>query len=222
MQEFSPHNLSTTQLSVINRYLDPSNVLAGIRFTALICQDTACPYKKYCPLHITQEARPLGAPCPVEIKRMAQIIQGRVHELGIKPENFTDLESVAEVARLDIMIARSEMEIADTKLVIDNAVGIDAKGHPLYVKVLNPAVQALEKFSMLKQRKLKELEATRRAKREAGEIQGRTDGMNLANMDKFLRDQKKRDAELKAKYMQNVVATVTVNEDEKPEETGSQ
>jgi hypothetical protein len=166
--KFGSHELTEAQKDAIAAYLNPiDKVSGGVRFLPLICYDDRCRYKAHCPLHLLKLPRPTGDPCSVEISQLQNTQKEYIEELQIQPEDYTDRRQVDMLALLETLINRAMQELStqDGSIAIDVPVGTDAKGRPVYSKTLHPSVLALEKAMAARARILKDLVATRAAKK---------------------------------------------------------
>lgn len=87
--------------------------------------------------------------CLIEVELMKEFIMRTVDEYDIDPANFTEIGFANELAEIEILLMRLNMNIAkaeNAELVIDQTVGIGQDGTPLIQKQLSPFMEQKEKL----------------------------------------------------------------------------
>jgi hypothetical protein len=202
--EFSQHPPDEAARVSLLSYLNPRRLVGNIRFSPLICAGDACRYTAHCPLAIRKHPLPIGDACPVEMQRMVTSISERAREMGIQMDHYTDVAELADVAYLEILIDRASQELGNVGtggMVISDDVGFDRQGNVIRQRKTNPALLAIEKMRMLKTRILKDLEATRKGRRQAGHQERQSQAESLAKARKALADMSSSDKELLGKAL---------------------
>jgi len=108
------------------------------------CKGHECPFKNSCPLikHNVVE-RAIGENCPVEIVDAFRYFAGYVVDLGIQPNDYTDIQMINDIVRLQLMINRCDKLLQNEDPISVIIEGVDAKTtlrhnnrgpHPLVVQ----------------------------------------------------------------------------------------
>lgn len=164
-----------------------------------------CMYKEDCPFDSdVVENRFKDKSCPVEVVEAFKLFAGYVINLGIKPDDFSDLQLVGDLVRLLLLARRCDLYNKD-KPVWEQQVGqIDKLGNVHYNKVPILTFSMMNSIRKDIQEIYKQLIATREAKvkRDAAmkDVKGATDLFSqLKKAAESLQKQKEEEARQQAK-----------------------
>jgi len=92
------------------------------------CKGKECAFADTCPL-IKYEVvdRAIGKPCPVECVDAFRYFSGYVTDLGVRPTDFTDIQMINDLVRLQIMINRCDKFLQKEDPFEVTIAGVDAK-----------------------------------------------------------------------------------------------
>lgn len=133
----------------------------------LLCSGPKCLHQ-ICPFH-TSKKYPLTKQCPVEFRLIQTLTQGYIEDLGVDPDNASEMTLVNKLVECDIIELRANSglsggndEEAGTllKTIISES---DNGTHKEEVK-LHPLLEAKEKMTRIKMNILDAFVATRREK----------------------------------------------------------
>jgi hypothetical protein len=169
LPESTRASLTPAQRDGLQQYSDSMKFgIAGV--SPMICADQQCPYFAKCPLVRQNVPRPTGQDCPVEEFNQARWISQWTDALGIDISDVNmsayDMLLLNDLGVYQTLEARATMELAlDPSIMIQSAVAVDPKsGRPIMKRELNPLIGFKEKIAKIKQKLLKEMIATRKAK----------------------------------------------------------
>lgn len=103
-----------------------------------ICAGTSgCPFGSIC--SIPNRDSFIGQPCPLELLEIYKHFSGYVKDLSIRPEDYTDLQLVADLTRLQLEMWRSDMHMRLEPEVLREVKVVDQKtGRTFDQSVVNP------------------------------------------------------------------------------------
>jgi hypothetical protein len=147
----------------------------------MYCGGARCPFASRCPLvqmktekgvNPTHGRAPVGRQCIIEVELMKHWIIQYVQEYDVDPNNFTEVAYVNELAEIEILLMRLNMNLAkveNAELVIDQNVGISQTGEAIVQKQLSPFMQQKEALQNRRSRIIKLMVGDRqeRYKKEA-------------------------------------------------------
>jgi len=92
------------------------------------CKGEDCVFADSCPL-VKHDvvSRALGNPCPIECVDAFRYFSGYVTDLGVKPTDFTDLQMINDLVRLQIMINRCDKFLQKEDPFEVTVAGVDAR-----------------------------------------------------------------------------------------------
>ena len=142
--------------------------------TAMIpiyCAGAQCPFAHRCPLVEIGKA-PLGKQCIIETQLIREWTLRYFEEYDIDPNNFTEVAYINELAEIEILLTRLNINLAKpehAELVTDQVVGISSCGTPVIQKQLSPFMDQKEKLQNRRSKVIKLMVGDRqeRYKKEA-------------------------------------------------------
>ena len=142
--------------------------------TAMIpiyCAGSQCPFAHRCPLVEIGKA-PLGKQCIIETQLIREWTLRYFEEYDIDPNNFTEVAYINELAEIEILLTRLNINLAKpehAELVTDQVVGISSCGTPVIQKQLSPFMDQKEKLQNRRSKVIKLMVGDRqeRYKKEA-------------------------------------------------------
>lgn len=164
-------SLTQDQRDSLGAYV--KNMRFGISSVApMICRDDKCPYFNKCGLVRANIPRPIGKDCPQEDALQKVWIDQFAKDLGIDVDDPStsvyDMLLLNDLANYQLLEVRATMELSENpKIQTKSIVAIDPKtGNPIYRPELNQIILFKEKIAKMKNKLLRELIATRKAKSE--------------------------------------------------------
>ena len=162
VSDYSDVVLTIEQAKSLHNHL--RNLSTGTAVTApMMCAGASCPFQDRCPLvqmrtdpdpdkrgHPQHGKAPVGKPCILEVQLIKEWIMRYFEEYDVDPSNFTEVGYINELAELQIMDMRVNMNIAkvgNSTFIIDQVVGTDREGDPIIQKQLSPFVEMKEKIA---------------------------------------------------------------------------
>lgn len=146
----------------------------------MFCGGAHCPFATRCPLVQTKydddpEVRgdpihgkaPIGRQCIIEVQLMKQWIVNYFEEYDVDPTNWTEVGYVNELAEIEILLMRLNMNIAKvehSELVIDQMVGVGQDGTPIIQKALSPFMEQKERLQSRRSKIIKLMVGDRQEK----------------------------------------------------------
>jgi len=133
----------------------------------MYCGGPRCPFADRCPLQAIGKA-PLGKQCLIEVQLMKEWIIRYFDEYDIDPNNFTEISMINELAEIEVMLMRLNMNLAkreNSELVIDQVVGIANDGQtPLVQKNVSPFMELKDRLQSRKSKIIKLMVGDRQEK----------------------------------------------------------
>lgn len=133
----------------------------------LYCAGEKCPFAERCPLQQMGKA-PLGRQCLTEIQLMKEWIIRYFDEYDVDPNNFTEIAYINELAEIEIMLMRLNINLAkkeNAELVIDQVVGIANDGEtPLIQKNVSPFMELKDRLQSRRSKIIKLMVGDRQEK----------------------------------------------------------
>ena len=132
----------------------------------LLCAGRQCPVKQ-CPFH-SGENWPISEPCPIEGKLISMWMRSYMEDLGIDPENITEMVLINKVVEADIIDYRINIALsggndkeASTLLKTDT---VETEHATSTSTNIHPLLDIKEKYHKIRQSVLETFAATRREK----------------------------------------------------------
>jgi hypothetical protein len=125
-----------------------------------------CPFADRCPLQQIKKA-PIGRQCLIEVNLMKEWIIRYIEEYDIDPNNFTEVAYVNELAEIEVLLMRLNMNIAkvhNAELVIDQQVGATNQGEPILQKAISPFIELKDRLQGRRSRIIKLMVGDRQEK----------------------------------------------------------
>lgn len=144
--------------------------------TPMYCGGARCPFQARCPLvqmkgepgaNSTHGRAPIGRQCIIEVELMKHWLIQYVNEYDVNPNNFTEVAFVNELAEIEILLMRLNMNLAkveNCELVIDQTIGISHNGEAIVQKALSPFMQQKEALQNRRSRIIKMMVGDRETK----------------------------------------------------------
>ena len=137
----------------------------------LYCAGPQCPFANRCPL-IEIDKAPIGRQCIIETQLIKEWTLRYFEEYDIDPNNFTEIGYINELAEIEILLNRLNMNLAKpehAELVTDQVVGISSQGVPVIQKQLSPFMEQKERLQNRRSKVIKLMVGDRqeRYKKEA-------------------------------------------------------
>ena len=114
----------------------------------LYCAGSQCPFAHSCPLVEINKA-PLGRQCILEVQLLKEWTLRYFEEYDVDPHNFTEIGYINELAEIEILLNRLNMNLArpeNAELVIDQVAHISHDGTPILQKQLSPFMEQKERL----------------------------------------------------------------------------
>ena len=137
----------------------------------LYCAGPKCPFANRCPL-IEIDKAPIGRQCIIETQLIKEWTLRYFEEYDIDPNNFTEIGYINELAEIEILLNRLNMNLAKpehAELVTDQVVGVSSQGVPVIQKQLSPFMDQKERLQNRRSKVIKLMVGDRqeRYKKEA-------------------------------------------------------
>lgn len=130
------------------------------------CGGDRCPTKDRCPLYAIKK-HPLGKICLIENQLLTEWIMRYIEEYDVDPNNFTEITMVNELADLQILEMRINTNLSkpeNSALIINQSVGVDRDGDPIFQQVISPLMELKERISSRRTRIVKLMVGDRQEK----------------------------------------------------------
>jgi len=134
--------------------------------TPMYCGGDMCPFKERCVFWQMGKA-PVGRQCLIEVELMKQWIMDYMTEFDVDPNNFTEVAYVNELAELEILDMRINMNLAkpeNSELVTEQTVGVDREGDPIVQKQISPFMEMKDRISARRSKIIKLMVGDRQEK----------------------------------------------------------
>lgn len=161
--------LNPEQIEKLEVYSSIAKQGFGLISGPMICS-SACPYMAKCPIHLAGIPLPTGKDCPVEWSLLKSSISSMARSLGIDldGDNIDPFDAMLlnDLGVIILIEKRALEEMSSSpNTAPDMASGFDPSDNSIiYKPQMNPRVSLLEKLAKMKNRIMKELIATRKAK----------------------------------------------------------
>ena len=114
----------------------------------IYCAGSKCPFAHRCPLVEIGKA-PVGRQCIIEVQLMREWTVRYFEEYDVDPNNFTEIGYINELAEIEILLNRLNMNLAkpeNAELVIDQVAHVTHDGTPILQKQLSPFMEQKERL----------------------------------------------------------------------------
>lgn len=153
--------LTPTQARKIHTHLQKLST-GSYAMTPMYCSGSQCPFSDRCPLVAlradanseneispTHGAAPIGKQCLIEVQLLKEFVMRYFMEYDIDPNNFTEVAYINELAEIEILLMRLNMNLArkeNSELIIDQVANISPDGTPILQKQLSPFMEQKERL----------------------------------------------------------------------------
>jgi hypothetical protein len=134
--------------------------------TPMYCAGPMCPFAQRCPLQSINKA-PIGKQCLIEVQLMKEWIMRYIEEYDVDPNNFTEVAYVNELAEIEVLLMRLNMNIAkaeNAELIIDQEVGATNQGDPIIQKNVSPFMDLKDRLQSRRSKIIKLMVGDRQEK----------------------------------------------------------
>ncbi len=133
------------------------------RTIPMVCSGDTCPMAANCPIGDKDGYK--DKKCPVETIEAFKTLAGYVRELGITPDNHTDIKHVINLVRLDIMLMRLDVEESIHGVIEEQVHSVvQNRGQVVSARVFSPASKAKLEIMTQQQKIWQGLNASREAR----------------------------------------------------------
>lgn len=183
-------DLTDGNISALRKFID-RNSRGFIGSLPMVCRGGSCPFLSICVLHEQGLQLPVGSKCPLEESLGYLYVNKHLKALGIEdidsPENSFDMDMLYELAGQELIRWRCGVLLSkNPDLTIEQQSGETLSGEPLFIEIMNPVIEIMDKAGRSIGKIREALVATRRAQVVAGQV---------------AMDASQRSAELKEKAM---------------------
>lgn len=123
-------------------------------YSLMRCGGADCKLAGWCDLvqigHGRHGKAPVGKQCPYEMALYAEAVQSHMEHFEVDPNNFTEWKMVTELAQIDVINWRFNMELSlpeNASMTVEQTVGVDPRtGDPITQQQINPIFEAQQKL----------------------------------------------------------------------------
>lgn len=144
-------------------------------FTLLHCQGNACPFASRCPLVKMGKSpekphgkAPFKSDCLLEATLLRDAATSYIQEYQVDPANFTEVNIVTELAEIEVLLWRINMQLAvgeNALLVINQTIGFDRQsGQAIVQQQVSPLFEQKQKLAARKSKLIKLMVGDRQEK----------------------------------------------------------
>lgn len=148
LDDYSDIQMTPHQAKRISSHLNKLST-GSHAMVPLSCSGPSCPFASHCVLQ-KEGLAPLGRQCLPEVHLLKKYSVQYFEEFDVNPDNFTEVGYISELAELMILEMRLNMNLArpeNATLMIDEPVGADREGVPIYKLAISPMIELKEKLS---------------------------------------------------------------------------
>jgi hypothetical protein len=166
LDDYDDIKLSPTEARKIHQHLQKLST-GSTAMVPIYCGGSRCPFKDRCPLFAIGK-HPLSKQCLIEIQLLKEWIIKYFEEYDVDPNNFTEVAYINELAEIEILLMRLNMNLArpeNAELVIDQVVGIANDGEtPIVQKQLSPFMDQKDRLQSRRSKIIKLMVGDRQEK----------------------------------------------------------
>lgn len=132
----------------------------------LLCTGSGCPFAQSCVFQQMGKA-PIGQPCIVEVQLLQVWRESYILEYDIDPDSMTELTFINELAEIELMLYRLNLNLAkvgNAELVQEETVAVDREGNVLTRRTVSAFMEAKEKLANRKAKIVKLMVGDRQEK----------------------------------------------------------
>jgi hypothetical protein len=156
----------------------------------MICMGESCP-NKICPFR-DEKNFPLTLQCPIEVRMVQMLTQGYMEELGVEPENLTEMTLINKIVECDLIDYRVNIGLSggkDPEAASLLSVTVMDNGKTLTESIsIHPLLEAKDKASKIKMNILESFTATRREKYKKAAALKKSEGTDASTFLSDLKD----------------------------------
>ena len=174
ISSYLPDDMELTETEQTQLVKGIQRKLTGLSASVPIkCYGDACPFAMECPLHKIGKA-PEGHSCPVESMTIDLYTKRYIDEFDVEPDNFSEVNTMAQLAVTHIMEMRGFMAIGKDEDnnspdgIIKNVVGFTPEEDPITQYQEHPGYVIIDRAWKWRAKLLESLGATRREKYKMG------------------------------------------------------
>ena len=165
LDDYEEMELSPTEARKIHSHLQKLST-GSTAMIPMYCGGKICPFAARCPLQQMDKA-PIGKQCLIEVQLMKEWIIRYFDEYDVDPNNFTDIGYINELAEIEILQMRLNMNIAkaeNAELITDQVAGFSHEGVPILQKQLSPFMELKDRLSSRRSKIIKLMVGDRQEK----------------------------------------------------------
>ncbi|MHA2380484.1 MAG: hypothetical protein ACXADS_14510 [Candidatus Thorarchaeota archaeon] len=165
LDDYDEIELSPTEARRIHTHLQKLST-GSTAMVPMYCGGPQCPFALRCPLQQIDKA-PIGKQCLIEVQLMKDWIIRYFDEYDVDPNNFTEIAYINELAEIEILLMRLNMNIAkveNAELVIDQVAGFTNDGTPIVQKMLSPFMELKDRLQSRRSKVIKLMVGDRQEK----------------------------------------------------------
>ena len=166
LDDYDKVAVSPEEVKTIHRHIQKLST-GSAAMTPMFCGGEKCPFKTRCPLFAIGK-HPLNKQCLLENQLMKEWILRYFDEYNVDPNNFTEVAYVNELAEIEILLMRLNMNLAkpeNSSLTMDQMVGMSPDGSmPIIQTIISPLMEMKEKLQNRRSRVIKLMVGDRQEK----------------------------------------------------------
>lgn len=171
-EDYTEVELTEAETSKLSRQLKKM-AIGSSSFSPMLCQGADCPFASRCELvqmkgHPRHGKAPVDKQCLLEVTSFRDATLAYMQEYDVDPNNFTELGMVGELAEIEVLLWRLNMNLAlpqNASLVIDQTTSIDPRtGEPVVQQMVSPLFEQKQKLGRRKTQLIKLMVGDRQEK----------------------------------------------------------
>lgn len=165
LDDYSDIQLTETEARKIHTHLRKLST-GATAMVPMYCAGPQCPFADRCPLQQMGKA-PIGRQCLIEVQLAKEWIMRYFEEYEVDPDNFTEVGYVNELAELQILEMRINMNLARpqyAELIMDQVVSVSNDGTPIVQKQISPFMDQKERIAARRSKIIKLMVGDRQEK----------------------------------------------------------
>jgi len=166
LDDYDKVAVTPEEVDKIHRHIQKLST-GSAAMSPMYCGGDKCPFKDRCPLFAIGK-HPLNKQCLIEVQLMKEWILRYFDEYNVDPNNFTEVAYVNELAEIEILLMRLNMNLAkaeNASLTIDQMVGMSPDGSiPIIQTVVSPLMELKDKLQNRRSRVIKLMVGDRQEK----------------------------------------------------------
>lgn len=165
LDDYSDIQLTETEARKIHTHLRKLST-GATAMVPMYCAGPHCPFADRCPLQQMGKA-PIGRQCLIEVQLAKEWIMRYFEEYEVDPDNFTEVGYVNELAELQILEMRINMNLARpaySELIMDQVISVANDGTPIVQKQISPFMEQKERIAARRSKIIKLMVGDRQEK----------------------------------------------------------